>query len=301
MKEGGEGVMDSVDDGEFFVGGEDAGLGELGGGSGAGGGGARGGGWGRKIVADSFGANEGVERVCHAFDLLDSPPWADLAKVQDGAISRGDEGVGVGIDRANTGAEFTVEELGEVAVGGKVGVCDFVEVDAKDVAVELEAGGADEDGEGMRVEPTPGAGEGFEGEGGEDLDLPGERLAWVFWAVLHCLRCEVEVGVTWGGRVPRGIEPGVGLAGGGKGGEIVVWRGRGERVGRVSYHGPSGRIRLDFCPTDSGSSTATTWSSSSIGRLAAFRNWENARKPIPSPTGIGYHSILVFERACRRR
>ena len=97
--------------------------------------------------------------------------------MQNGAISRGNKGVGVGVDRAGTGAEFAVEELREIAVGGEVGVCNFVEVHAKDGAVEFEAGGAEKDREGMRVEPAPGTGKCFEGEGGEDLDLPGERLA----------------------------------------------------------------------------------------------------------------------------
>lgn len=61
VKEGGERVVDSVDDCKFFVGGEDARLGELGGGFGARGGGARGGGWGGRFMGNGLGANESIK------------------------------------------------------------------------------------------------------------------------------------------------------------------------------------------------------------------------------------------------
>lgn len=49
---------------------------------------------------------------------------------------------------------------------------DFVEVDTEDPAVELEARDAEVVGDGEFVEFAPDSGDGFEGEGGHDLDLP---------------------------------------------------------------------------------------------------------------------------------
>lgn len=232
VKEGGESVVDSVDDGEFFVRGKDSGLGEIGGSFGAGRGGSGGAGSGGGVVVDGFGANEGVEGVCHAFNLLYMASGADLPKVQDGSISRGDESVRVGVDMAGIGTEFAVEELGKVAVGGEVGVCDFVKADAKDVAVEFEAGGAKEDGEGLRVEPAPGTGEGFEGESGEDLNLPGGEVSFGFvgcevevWRSRGVVACPEELSWRWGKVVWRG----------GKGGEgAVPWSVRTDSFG-VSF------------------------------------------------------------------
>ena len=75
------------------------------------------------------------------------------------------------IDRPDAGLEFPVEEAGEVRVDAQI-FRDFVEVDAEDPTVELEARPAQVVRNGELVEAAPDSGDGFEREGGHDLDLP---------------------------------------------------------------------------------------------------------------------------------
>jgi hypothetical protein len=73
-----------------------------------------------------FVAEERVERISYAFDLLDLAVLDD-AELNDFAVCRGEDGIRVGVKRADPGLELAVEELGKVAVSVEVGLCYFVE------------------------------------------------------------------------------------------------------------------------------------------------------------------------------
>ena len=66
-----------------------------------------------------------------------------------------EESVGVGVERTNARLESAVEERGQVGIDVEVGLGDFVKVDAKDPAVELEAWDAEVVGDLEFVEAAP--------------------------------------------------------------------------------------------------------------------------------------------------
>ena len=69
----------------------------------------------------------------------------------------------------------SLEEGSQVGEDVKIGLVDFVEVDAEDPAVQLEAWHAEVVGDLELVEATPDTRHGLEWQGRHDLYLPGTR------------------------------------------------------------------------------------------------------------------------------
>lgn len=80
---------------------------------------------------------EGVEGVCHSFDLFDCPMVLDRPEMEYCPICGGDEDGGV--DRPGSRFELTVEKVTEGFVLCEVGFGEFVEVATKDPRVERKA------------------------------------------------------------------------------------------------------------------------------------------------------------------
>lgn len=96
----------------------------------------------------------------------------DFTELQHLPVSGGDDSLGARVDGTAPRLKLAVEELSEVTVAAEVGLRDLGQVDAKEEGVEFEAWHAQHFRERDFVELAPVVGEGFEREGGKDLDLP---------------------------------------------------------------------------------------------------------------------------------
>ena len=83
-------------------------------------------------------AQEAVNAVCDTLDLFDLAVL-DHAELQDFGVCWGEHGIRMRVEWSNAGFQLAVEECGQVWVDAKIWFGDFVEVDAKDPAVESKA------------------------------------------------------------------------------------------------------------------------------------------------------------------